>query len=245
MIVKDDAIRVVVLGAGEHAKMIADAILNSGLKSKGFDLVGFLNDNPALLNQCILDRPVLGSIDDLKNVPHDAVVVGIGENESWCRLFELLTSRGEKFTTIIHSSAVIASDVKIGVGTVVLASVVINTGADIKNNVILNTSCTMDHDCVVGSHSHICPGAHLGGNVCVGEGSWIGISSTVFHKISIGGWATVINDVLANTTVVDVPAKELPLQRSKQRFNRNFYINTQSTSQSAYPSVHASSEIIS
>jgi len=229
----DDTFRIVILGAGGHAKVIADAILNPVLKSKGFDLVGFLDDNPVLLNERILDRPILGSLDDLKNVPHDAVVVGIGDNEDRCYLFELLASRGEKFATIIHPSAVIAPDVKIGIGTVVFAGVVVNTAADIKDNIILNTGCTIDHDCIVESHSHICPGAHLGGNVHVGEGSWIGIGSTVLHNIDIGGWvtvgggATVISDVLSNTTVVGVPAKALPKRLSKKLSTHKSYVDIQ------------------
>ena len=183
--------------------------------------MGFLDDNPLLLNELILNKPILGSLDDLKNVPHDAVVVGIGDNKDRCHLFELLVSRGEKFVTIIHPSAVIARDVRIGVGTVVFASVVVNTAADIKDNVILNTGCTVDHDCIVESHSHVCPGAHLGGNVHAEEGSWIGIGSTVLHNVKIGGWATVgggatvIVDVLSNTTVVGVPAKALAKRLSR------------------------------
>lgn len=248
MVKKGNAIRVIILGAGGHAKVIADILLNPILKNKGFNFIGFMDDNPVLFNKFILDKPVLGSLEDLKNVPHDAVVIGIGDNGDRCHLFDLLSSRGEKFATIIHPSAVIAPDVKIGVGTVVFAGVVINTGADIKDNVILNTGCTVDHDCIVESHSHICPGAHLGGNVRVEKGAWIGIGSTVLHSINIGEWATVgggatvINDILSNTTVVGIPAKALPKRLSKHLSAPNIYINTQHTRQMDKPSEIVSSE---
>lgn len=93
----------------------------------------------------------------------------------------------------------------------------------VGDNVILNTGCTVDHDCVIASHAHICPGAHLGGNVRVGEGAWVGIGSAVLHERKIGEWATVgggatvINNVTAHTTVVGVPAKALPPRGARKR----------------------------
>jgi FlaA1/EpsC-like NDP-sugar epimerase len=39
-------IRVLILGAGGHARVIADATLNRFMKSEGIDVVGFLDDNP-------------------------------------------------------------------------------------------------------------------------------------------------------------------------------------------------------
>ena len=190
---------------------------------QGTKLKGFLDDNPELVNTNVLGKPVLGKIADLEHVPHDEVIVGVGDNESRYQLFEFLVSQGEKFATLIHPSAVIAPNVKLGIGTVVFAGVVVNSGCTVGDNVILNTGCTVDHDCVIASHAHICPGAHLGGNVRVGEGAWVGIGSAVLHERKIGEWATVgggatvINNVTAHTTVVGVPAKALPPRGARKR----------------------------
>jgi acetyltransferase EpsM len=175
------------------------------------------------LNKRILGRPVLGSLADLGNIRHDAVVIGIGDNETRCRLFEELLARKEQFATVIHPRATLAHDVRMGIGTVVFAGVVVNTGANIGDNVILNTSCTIDHDCEVASHSHICPGAHLGGTVGVGVGAFVGIGSTIIHNKNVGEWSTVgagavvIKDVAPLTTVVGVPARPLPPGAFKRR----------------------------
>jgi sugar O-acyltransferase (sialic acid O-acetyltransferase NeuD family) len=206
--------RVVIIGVGGHARVIADALLSPELRTKGFELAGFLDDNPDLLNKIVLGKPVLGKIANLEHVPHDAVVVGIGDNEIRCRLFNLLASRGEKFATIIHPSAIISASVKVGVGTVVFARVVVNALATIGDNVILNTGCTVGHDCVIASHSHVDSGAHLGGTVHVGEGAWIGVGSTIIHKRKIGEWTTletktvVVKDVTAHSTIWGVPGRE-------------------------------------
>jgi len=208
-----DPMRILILGGGGHAHVIADAILTRSAKHEGLDVVGFLDDDPGLSNQKILGKPVLGKLADLTTFSHDAVIIAIGDNETRRRLFDELSSQGETLATIIHPRATIARDVKIGHGTVALAGVVVNTGSRIGDNVILNTGCTVDHECVVKSHSHICPGAHLGGTVSIGEGAFIGIGSTIIQNKNVGDWATVgggaavIRDVLPRTTVVGVPAR--------------------------------------
>lgn len=124
----NEVINVVILGAGGHAKVIADVLLKLSLTGPRYELKGFLDDNPELVNTNVLGKPVLGKIADLEHVPHDEVIVGVGDNESRYQLFEFLVSQGEKFATLIHPSAVIAPNVKLGIGTVVFAGVVVNSG---------------------------------------------------------------------------------------------------------------------
>jgi sugar O-acyltransferase (sialic acid O-acetyltransferase NeuD family) len=168
-----------------------------------------------------MGKSIVGSIATLKSIPHDALVVGIGDNETRMRLFAQLSKQGEKFITIVHPDAVVAGDARLGAGTVVFAGAIVNANASVGDNVILNTGCSVDHDCVIGSHSHICPGVHLGGTVCVGEGAFVGIASTVIHNKTIGEWSTVgagaviIRDVVPRTTVVGVPGRLMPKQSHK------------------------------
>jgi sugar O-acyltransferase (sialic acid O-acetyltransferase NeuD family) len=179
------------------------------------EVVGFLDDDPALTNRHLNGIPVLGKLSDVSAIPHDAVVIGIGDNQVRRQLFLELSSKGEKIATVIHPGATIARDVRIGRGTVVFAGVVVNTGSVIGENVILNTACTVDHDCKVRSHAHICPGAHLGGTVTVGEGAFVGIGSTIIHNRTVGEWsivgggAAVVRDVPSRTTAVGVPTRTI------------------------------------
>ncbi|MBT6282943.1 MAG: acetyltransferase, partial [Phycisphaerae bacterium] len=77
------------------------------------------------------------------------------------------------------------------------------------------TGATVDHDCELADGVHISPGANLGGNVTVGECSWIGIGAcvkngvTIGKNVIVGAGAAVVQDVPDNVTVVGVPAKEL------------------------------------
>ena len=61
-----------------------------------------------------------------------------------------------------------------------------NADARIGAACIINTGATIDHDCVIGEGVHICPGAHLAGDVRVGDRSWIGIAATIRQGITVG-----------------------------------------------------------
>ena len=65
----------------------------------------------------------------------------------------------------------------------------------------------------LGDGVHICPGAHLAGEVSVGSRSWIGIGSSVIQQVHIGSdvivgaGAVVLRDLPNNVTAAGVPAR--------------------------------------
>jgi sugar O-acyltransferase (sialic acid O-acetyltransferase NeuD family) len=203
------------MGAGGHAQVVADILLR--MKDAGEEItpIGYLDDNPDLKDERFLGLSVLGQTADLVQIPHESVIIAIGNNGVRKRLFQELLADGEEFATACHPSAVIAPDVQIGRGTVLCANVTVNPGSVIGNNVILNTACTIDHHNKIGDHAHIAPGVHLGGDVSVGEGSLIGIGATVMPQryigegCIVGAGALVHKDLPVGVTVTGVPARIL------------------------------------
>ena len=210
--------RVLILGAGGHAQVVADILLRTQEQNGSVHPIGYLDDDPALTGQSFVGLPVLGAIPCLSEIEHDATIVAIGDNATRQRLFETVQSRGEDLIVARHPAAVVAPDVRVGPGSMICAGVVVNPGTMIGANVILNTGCTVDHHSHIGDHAHIAPGAHLGGEVTIGEGVLVGIGATVMPRVHVEEWsivgagACVIKPVPARLTVVGVPAK--PLQRS-------------------------------
>ena len=146
------------------------------------------------------------------------LVNGLGttdRTEARRAIYERLTALGFRFATVVDPLALLAGPVEIGEGAQVLAGAVVQPGARLGVNCIVNTRASIDHDCVIGAHAHIAPGATLSGGVRVGEGAHVGTGASVIHNVHIGAGAVVgagaavIADVPNGTTAVGVPARIL------------------------------------
>lgn len=205
--------RVVIVGSGGHGQVVADVLLAMREVGQEIEPVGFVDDDRALHGSSPLGLPVLGPVSDLDGHPHDAVIIAVGDNRTRQQLARRLEGKGERLVTARHPDSVVGREVDVGAGTLLCAGVVVNPGARIGANVILNTGCSVDHHNVVADFVHIAPGAHLGGDVSIGEGTLVGIGATVMPQRRVGAWcvvgagAVVCADVPDGVVVVGVPAR--------------------------------------
>jgi acetyltransferase EpsM len=210
-------VRTLVLGAGGHAQVVADILMRVCEAAGNYRPIGFLDDDPSLAGTAIMGLPILGTIAQVNEFDHDAVIVAIGDNRTRAHIFDSIRMRGERIVNALHPGAVVAPDVCLGEGVVICAGVVVNPGSIIGDDVILNTGCTVDHHNRIGNHAHIAPGVHLGGNVTIGKGTFVGIGATVIPQRTIGEWSAVgagslvAKDVPARATAVGMPARVIRL----------------------------------
>ncbi|MGA2938023.1 MAG: acetyltransferase [Syntrophobacteraceae bacterium] len=196
-------VRVLILGAGGHGQIVADILLRIQDVEGGTLPIGFLDDCTDLLGREFLGVPVLGTIANRCDIPHDAIIVAIGENETRKTLFQLLRKERRAFALALHPRCVVAPDVQIGAGGMICAGAIVNIGAVIGEGVILNTGSTLDHHNHIGNYVHIAPGVHLGGEVEVGEGALIGIGATIMPRKRIGAWSIVGAGALVHQDIPD------------------------------------------
>lgn len=194
--------KVVIIGAGGHAKVIADIVIKNG-----DTLVGFLDDIKT--GEVIGGYCVLGKISEAARYIDDCeFIIAIGNNSirgTFASQFDA------KWYTAIHPSAQIGLNVRIGAGTCIMANASVNSDAEIGAHCIINTGAVVEHDCKLCDFVHVSPNATLCGTAFVGSFTHIGASAAVKNNISIcadvkvGVGAAIVKDICVSGTYVGVP----------------------------------------
>ena len=200
----------IIIGASGHGKVVADI----AMKMNKWKNISFLDDNLSL--KTIMGIPVIGnSASAVQHAKHSDFFVAIGNNSTRERIQEGLLAQGTSIVSLVHPSAIIGTDVKVGIGTAIMAGVVINSSSVVGKGCIINSNSGLDHDNNIGDYVHISPRTHLAGTVKVGKGSWLGIGSVVSNNINIcsgckiGAGAVVVKDITESGTYVGVPVKKI------------------------------------
>ena len=205
---------VVVIGGGGHAKVVIDAARAAKLQVLGFLAKDLAPDSTLLGATCLGDDDAFFA----RFAPGDVFVahgVGMVRTSGVRReIFERYKRRGYTFVSVVHPRSVVAEEVAIGEGTVVMAGAILQPGVTLHENVIVNTSASVDHDCVIGAHTHVAPGATISGGVSIGAGSFIGAGAVVRQgsrigaNCLVGAGAVVVRDVGDGEEVVGIPARQ-------------------------------------
>lgn len=207
--------KVVIIGAGGHAKVIADIIEKSG------DTVyGFLDDNKATGEKVLEEYKILGKIDDCIYLQEKDkqlyFVIAIGNNYIRKSIYEKYKLN---YYTAIHPTAVIGMQVNIEEGTVVMANACINSNTKIGKNCIINTGVIVEHDNIIEDYVHISPNATLCGTVKVGTFTHIGAGAVIKNNIEItndciiGVGAVVVKNIEEKGIYVGIPARRMEIRQ--------------------------------
>jgi acetyltransferase EpsM len=209
----------IVLGGGEHARVVIEAAQTQGERwaVQGYvapDAAGGPDGVPWLGD----DATLTARLDGLSHDDRPWLVLGFGGGETPAGLADRAAATERfgpdaRWATVVHATAWISPTARIEQGAVVLANAVINTGARIGRHVIVNSSAVVEHDVRIGDGSHTAPGAVIGGGTRIGEHTFIGLGARVRDHLEIGAGAVVgmgavvVASIGPGATVVGIPAR--------------------------------------
>jgi UDP-perosamine 4-acetyltransferase len=194
-----------ILGAGGHARAVADLAL-----ACGFTVAGFTDP--------VAGPGVIGGDADLAAFRRAGRVaggvVGVGNSALARRseLFALLRAADAATPSLVHPRAVISASCRVGEGTVVFPAI-LGAHVTVGDNAVIYSGVVAEHECRIGDHAYLAPGVILSGAVTIERGAFVGAGAVLLPGVVVGAGAivaagaVVTSDVRGGDTVVGVPAR--------------------------------------
>jgi sugar O-acyltransferase (sialic acid O-acetyltransferase NeuD family) len=208
--------RWLIVGAGGFGREVLS--WTSGLLStaQSSTPVGFLDDDPTSLDPFPdLKELWVGRTSTYSPQSGDRLLMAVGDPSSKLAVGEALKSRGAVFGSFVHPTAVIAHDVRIGVGCIICPFAVVCCNVRLGNFVSMNIGSVAGHDSIIGDGCTLSPHSDVAGNVNLQRGVFLGCQTAVLPKTQIGEFArigagsVVINHVSSGVSMMGVPAKRI------------------------------------
>ena len=204
--------RLLIIGAGGHARAVLDAALNSNF----WDIEGIIDLSYRGVFEEVLTFPVLGGLeilDELDSFSTD-IFVAIGSNQERQRIIEVISKYNFLLPTIVHPQAYVSSSAKMGRGTFIGAFDHIGPASEIGDGCIINTNANVEHEVILSDFVHMAPNSVVCGRSVVSKSVFIGANAAVIENlyiaegVVIGAGSVVIGDIRqAGATVVGVPGR--------------------------------------
>ena len=204
----------IIIGAGGMGRSLYDNAQESVGYGEIFVVKGFIDDNLAALDGYPDYPPVIGTIKDYIPQENDVFVSSIG-GASRRACMEAVISRGGTFINLIHSTARIRKNVRLGTGNFIGAYVVIGNDTEIGDYNMIQTYTVIGHDSRVGNWNRIDVHVVCVGGIVMEDETVIHTSAVISHNVTVetgahvGALSFVIRKVRAGTTVIGNPAKRL------------------------------------
>ena len=209
---------IIIIGAGGHAAVVADALLASGVR-----VLGFTDADASRHGRQLIGLPVLGgdAVLDGYNRADVALANGIGgigqaaREQPRRQAQQRLTQQGWRFVRVRHPQSIVSPFAHLGEGAQIFAGAIVQPGARLGEGCVVNSGAVVEHDVVLGDYTHAAPGAVICGDVTLGADCHIGAGATVRQGLQLGAatvigvGAVVVKNCSGDCLLVGVPARQM------------------------------------
>ena len=155
------------------------------------------------------------SFDEIEKIKTKKFIISIADTRAKEKYHKTLTSANLELISIIHPSAHVSRNAKLGAGLIISPLSYIGANSIIEDNSIINANCTIGHDVHLGSSSICSPGTRLLGGAKIGKCVFFGTNSIVYPRNQIGNYcrislgSIVLKNIRAGSLVHGNPLKEI------------------------------------
>lgn len=207
----------IIIGVGGFAREVYWHAQESIGYGTEWDIKGFLDGDVKLPNAEYekIALPLLGDINTYIAYKNDVFICAIGMPAIRKKIIEKIQIKKWEFMNLIHKTAKIQGNTKIGIGNIMCPYTHINDGAVMGNHVVLNKGAGLGHDSKAGDYSCFMGNAGLMGYAQAGkcvyfaDGAAALPHSVVEDNAYIGCRSVVFKHVKKGKKVFGNPAREL------------------------------------
>lgn len=203
---------IIIVGAGGCGREVANWIEDINKLKETWNILGFLDDNPDVLESVRCEYKVIGSIKGHSPQKGVKYAMGIASPNAKKNIGNELMQKGASFASIIHPSTKVYSEYELGMGLVTYPNSKIATGCRIGNFVTLQ-STILGHDAELEDYVTVSSSCGITGGVKLHEACFVGDHACIAVGLEIGAEAyigigsVVIRDVKQGEHVFGNPAR--------------------------------------
>lgn len=204
---------IIVGASAPQVVKLVDAINEAGTDS--FDIIGFLDDDPAKIDRELMGYPILGPTTILKDKYKDCWVINnvATDMPTRQRVSQKLRELGVSlFPKLVHPG-IDLSYVEVGQGTIIQDGATIGPLAKIGEHCVTSLQVSISHESTIGDYVFLASGTVINGEVEVKTGASLSAGSIILPELTVGEWSVVgagsvvTKDVPPYSTVYGVPAR--------------------------------------
>jgi sugar O-acyltransferase (sialic acid O-acetyltransferase NeuD family) len=205
---------IIIIGAGGLAKEVKYLIDDINQQEQQWNLLGFVDSWGRKKGTIIVDdKAVIGTIEELNATREEVyAVIAIGTPDKLKDAAIKIANQNIIFPNLIHPSAVVSKDIKLGFGNIITFANFISCNVEIGNFNFFNTKCAIGHDTKIGNYNVFNPNTQISGNVTIGNENLWGLNSSIVqgkgigNHNTIGAYSFVIRNLKDNGSYFGIPA---------------------------------------
>jgi sugar O-acyltransferase (sialic acid O-acetyltransferase NeuD family) len=204
-----------IIGARGFGREVYSLATQTKEFNKEWTIKGFLDDKADALDGFNNYPEIISSVEDYEVQEDDVFICALGDTVQKKKYISMIIGKGGRFINIIHPTAIVSTNTKLGVGTIICPFTYVSNDIKMGNFVTIQTHAAVGHDTTIGDYAQINALTFFGGysrieeGVTVNPGAMVAPKKKVGENSTIGLNSAVIKDIKPNCTAYGNPAKEI------------------------------------
>ena len=180
--------KIIIVGAGGFGRELLQWIKDINAAKPTWKIAGFIDDDLHALDGVETDTPIIGTIKDWQPKEDEEFALAMGSPALKRKIVGILKSKGAKFATIIHPTALLSPFAHYGEGFIMFPYSKLSCNSTVGDFVTL-LSTPIGHDNVIGEYTVISGGCNIVRNVKIGKDVFLAAGVCIAQDVVIGDGA--------------------------------------------------------